>query len=92
MILPGNLSSVLLTLAVSVVLIGWSEGAGLTAAPNFRDFLNSELAKYKTWEEVEKYPNNFIKVLFSNTKGDWKKAKDNGVGQTTILKFLMNEL
>jgi len=53
-----------------------------------RDFLNAELEKYETWEEVEKYPNNLIKVLFSNTKGDWKKARDNGVGQTTILKFL----
>lgn len=49
-----------------------------------RDFLDTELRKYESWDDVEKYPNNLIKVLFTNTKGDWKKAKKDGVGKPTI--------
>jgi hypothetical protein len=51
-----------------------------------RDYLNAELAKYESWEELEKYPNNSIKVLFTGTKGDFQKVKKYGVGQGTILK------
>jgi ParB-like chromosome segregation protein Spo0J len=53
-----------------------------------RDYLNAELAKYESWEELEKYPNNSIKVLFTGTKGDFQKVKKYGVGQGTIKKFL----
>lgn len=50
-----------------------------------RDFLNTELAKYESWD---KCPNETIKALFTGTKGDFYHCRSNGVGQTTILKFL----
>lgn len=53
-----------------------------------RDFLNAELAKYDSWDELEQYPDEPIRVLFTNIKGDWKKCKQSGVGRETILKFL----
>jgi hypothetical protein len=47
------------------------------------NFLNAELAKYETWEQA----NKFIRVLFKSPEG-FTKIKKDGVGQTTILKFL----
>jgi len=51
-------------------------------------FLDEELKKYDSWEEVRKYRDNFIGILFSNKKGDFLKAKKHGVGRETIAKFL----
>jgi len=48
-----------------------------------RDFLNAELAKYESWEDL----NESIKILF-DTKHSFIQTKTHGVGQTTILKFL----
>lgn len=50
-----------------------------------KEFLDDELAKYATWAECV---NKSIKALFTGSKGDFKHCKQNGVGQTTILKFL----
>ena len=50
-----------------------------------KEYLDSELVKYETWEEC---PNKSIKALFNGTKGDFLHAKNKGVGQTTLLKFL----
>lgn len=50
-----------------------------------KNFLDSELAKYDTWE---KCPDRSIKALFTSTKGDFLHAKIQGVGRTTILRFL----
>jgi hypothetical protein len=50
-----------------------------------RDFLNSELAKYDSWEEFR--ANRFISSLIDGERG-YRSAKGQGVGQTTILKFL----
>jgi ParB-like chromosome segregation protein Spo0J len=54
-----------------------------------RDFLNAELAKYETWENCQSSKSYLIKLLDRNlSQGKFKDLKDNGVGQTTILKFL----
>ncbi|OFY61620.1 MAG: hypothetical protein A2Y71_03015 [Bacteroidetes bacterium RBG_13_42_15] len=55
-----------------------------------KDFLNEELGKYESWEEL---PNKSIKQLFIDEKGyspegRFKQCKKDGAGQTTILKFL----
>jgi hypothetical protein len=50
-----------------------------------KEYLEGELAKYESWEEC---PNSFIKALFTGTKGYFIHCKNEGVGQTTILKFL----
>jgi len=50
-----------------------------------KEFLNAELQKYESWEE---YPPENRRVLFEGKKGDYKKARKQGVGQPTILKFL----
>ena len=47
-----------------------------------KEFLDKELAKYKTWESTDE----FISSLFSDEKG-FKRAKA-GAGRETILKFL----
>lgn len=48
-----------------------------------RHFLDGELAKYETWVNV----NKSIKVLFASNR-QFQQCKQEGVGQTTILKFL----
>lgn len=53
-----------------------------------KQYLDSELAKYENWEEVLKYPNSSIRVLFSGVKGDFLKARQQGVGQVTLKNFL----
>lgn len=50
-----------------------------------RDFLNKELAKHESWNEA--HVNKFINVLFE-TNSQFQQCKKQGVGQTTILKFL----
>ena len=50
-----------------------------------KKFLDAELSKYKTWREAR--INKFINTLFAND-GNFGRCKKNGVGQTTILKFL----
>jgi hypothetical protein len=60
---------------------------GLLLTSVCRGFFIYRLAKYESWEELEKYPNNSIKVLFTGTKGDFQKVKKYGVGQGTIKKF-----
>jgi len=51
-----------------------------------KEFLDAEIAKYKSWEEA--CANEIIITkLVENAKG-WVKVRDQGVGQTTILKFL----
>ena len=62
-----------------------------------KKFLDKELAKYKTWEEAEKvsiFTNLFTgwdpikKRDIPNPKAAFGQAKGQGVGQTTICKFL----
>lgn len=50
-----------------------------------KEFLDGELAKYKTWEESRS--NKTIRGLFKS-ENEWSTPKGKGVGQTTILKFL----
>ena len=49
-----------------------------------KKFLDVELAKYKTWEELS---DKSIKQLFES-EAVWRNTKSKGVGRTTILKFL----
>jgi len=51
-----------------------------------KDFLDGELAKYETWEEVCANE-SIITKLVDNAKG-FVKLRDQKSGQTTILKFL----
>lgn len=51
-----------------------------------KEYLDNELAKYETWEEVCANE-SIITNLVENAKG-WVKLRDQGVGQVTILKFL----
>jgi len=48
-----------------------------------KEFLDGELAKYDDWDNV----NEVINVLFGSTR-QFQQCKRDGVGQTTILKFL----
>lgn len=48
-----------------------------------KDFLDGELAKYETWAGS----NRSIRPLFSE-EGGFQKAKKEGAGRDTILKFL----
>jgi len=50
-----------------------------------KEFLDEELAKYDSYE---KYSQGSLRALFKGTKGDFKKAKNHGVGESTICKFL----
>ena len=50
-----------------------------------KDYLDGELAKYESWSNVNKNIN--IKSLFASGR-QFENCKKNGVGQTTILKFL----
>jgi hypothetical protein len=54
-----------------------------------RNYLDSELAKYKTWEELLS-DNKSISGLFNETskRKSFKQFQDEGIGQTTIVKFL----
>ena len=49
-----------------------------------KEFLDAELAKYKTWEDLS---NKSIRQLFES-EAVWRNTKSKGAGQTTILKFL----
>jgi hypothetical protein len=51
-----------------------------------RDYLKSELEKYESWENIC-VNESIITKLVDNAKG-WVKLRDQGVGQTTLLKFL----
>jgi len=51
--------------------------------PKAKEFLDAELAKFETWEGSDR----FIRPLFSE-EGGFQKAKQQGVGRDTILKFL----
>lgn len=64
-----------------------SPGVVLETVKVVRDFLNSELSKYESWEECR--INKSINTLFENA-GNFGRVKKDGVGQTTILKFLGN--
>lgn len=55
-----------------------------------KNYLDSELAKYETWEELQKRP-DLINLLEQKTEKSYNKVKA-GVGQTTILKFLGKSL
>ena len=50
-----------------------------------KEFLDGELAKYESYLNVNKFIN--VKDLFSSDR-QFKQCKQQGVGQTTILKFL----
>lgn len=52
-----------------------------------KEFLDGELAKYGSWEEVQKDLNKFIQILF-DTEHSFIQTKTHGVGHTTIRKFL----
>jgi hypothetical protein len=62
-----------------------SPGVVLETVKAVRDFLNIELSKYETWDHV----NKTINMLFESNS-QFQNCKKNGVGQTTILKFLGN--
>ena len=48
-----------------------------------KEFIDGELAKYETWEDL----NKTIKILF-DTEHSFIQTKTHGAGQTTILAFL----
>jgi len=48
-----------------------------------KEYLDGELAKYESWDHVNKN----INMLF-DSNSQFQNCKKNGVGQTTILKFL----
>lgn len=50
-----------------------------------KKFLDGEIAKYKKWDEAR--VNKNINTIFGNA-GNFGVAKKEGVGQTTLLKFL----
>jgi hypothetical protein len=50
-----------------------------------KKFLDAELAKCESWNKAR--INKSINTLFGNA-GNFERAKQQGVGQTTILKFL----
>jgi hypothetical protein len=58
-------------------------GVVMETVSTARDFLDKELAKFDDWNNV----NVFIKVLFGSAR-QFQQCKRDGVGQTTILKFL----
>ena len=49
-----------------------------------KEFLDTELAKYKTWQEL---PGDFAKQLFKS-EAIWRNTKSQGVGRRTLCKFL----
>jgi len=51
-----------------------------------RDFLDSELAKYKTWEEFN-MSHSVMTHILKNAKS-FSNVKREGVGERTVLKFL----
>jgi len=51
-----------------------------------KEFIEKEVAKYETWEEAEKV-NTFINLFENKAQFGQAKGKQ-GIGQTTILKFL----
>jgi len=53
-----------------------------------KDYLDKELAKYKTWEDIKKSKSHLINLLDVKRPQEYAPLKKNGVGQTTILKFL----
>jgi len=57
---------------------------GLRWARVAKEFLDRELAKYKSWTEARAY--KFIGSLFDNA-GNFMQSKTRGVGQTILLKF-----
>ena len=50
-----------------------------------RDYLNTELCRYKKISEI---PQGLINSLDLDNKSTFENIKTKGVGQTTILKFL----
>ena len=50
-----------------------------------KEFLDAEIAKYKSWEEL---PQGLMISLNLKEKSAYQNVKTKGVGQTTILKFL----
>ena len=52
-----------------------------------KEFLDSEIMMYESWERV----NELIKSLFESPES-FSKTKQTGVGQTTILKFLKGSI
>jgi hypothetical protein len=51
-----------------------------------KTYLDAELAKYKTWEEFNLNKNINVNLFASGRQ--FEQCKKQGVGQTTILKFL----
>jgi len=51
-----------------------------------KEFLDAELKKYESWEEAR--INKSINTLFENAGNFGRCKKKDGVGQTTLLKFL----
>ena len=54
-----------------------------------KDYLDGEFKKYKTLKEAQEQKSYLINLLDRNlSEGKFQDLKKNGVGQTTILKFL----
>jgi len=51
-----------------------------------KDYLNAELSKYDTWEEIRQ--SHLMNLLDGSRKEDFLRLKSKGVGQTIILEFL----
>jgi len=67
---------------------GQSPNLVLETVRSVRIHLNKVLAKYDSYQEFHKYSDESVRVLFTGVKGDFKKAKNSGVGRETIFKFL----
>ena len=53
-----------------------------------KEYLENELAKYDTWERLNKNIKPFFGSSIQNAEGNFKKAKNEGIGQNTLLRFL----
>lgn len=65
--------------------LNWSTGPAVInqTVLAVKEFLDSELAKHDTWNHL----NKSIKMIFASNS-QFENCKRNGIGQTTILKFL----
>ncbi|MBN1118226.1 MAG: hypothetical protein JXA77_13540 [Bacteroidales bacterium] len=66
--------------------LGWKESVPSVALETVKvakEFLDAELTKYESWDHV----NKSIKMMF-DSNSQFQNCKKNGVGQTTIKKFL----
>jgi len=62
---------------------------GISTVKSAKKFLDEELKKYNSWEELPECLINLLNTDIPKQKTiNFKNLKQKGVGQTTIMKFL----